>query len=71
MAPTKAVTFSLPVSIGSVQNDRVLLVEWLKDKLPEAGTLIPQFKGPIARRCRDGLAFPCILIIFKKNRSVC
>jgi hypothetical protein len=30
---TKAITISLPVSIVSVQKERVLTIEWLKDKL--------------------------------------
>jgi hypothetical protein len=49
MALGKAITFSLPVSIGSVRKDRVFLVEWLRDKLAEAGT---EIKGPIALTLR-------------------
>jgi hypothetical protein len=58
MAPRKAITSSLSVSVGWVWKERVLRIEWLQDKLAEAGTTIPQFKGPIARRCKGGLAFP-------------
>ena len=38
---TEAITISLPVSIGSVRKERVLLVEWLEDKLAKTGTTIP------------------------------
>jgi len=60
VTPGKAIIFSLPVSIGSVRKEHVLLVEWLNHKLAEAGTAIPQIKErtDLARRCRDGLAFP-------------
>ena len=36
----EAITFSLPVSIGSVRKDRVALIVWLQDKLSQAGLRI-------------------------------
>jgi hypothetical protein len=30
---TEDITISLPVSIGSVQKERVVMIEWLQDKL--------------------------------------
>jgi hypothetical protein len=40
-----------------VRKDRVAPIDWLQDKLAEAGGTIPQIKGPITRQCRAGLAF--------------
>jgi hypothetical protein len=53
----EAITFFLPASIGSMRRERVLLVEWFRYKLAEAGQDLAD-QRPIARRCRDGLAFP-------------
>jgi hypothetical protein len=56
MSPERgeAITFSLPVSIGSVQNERVLTIEWLRDKLAEGVARSRRSKG----RLRAGTAWP-------------
>jgi hypothetical protein len=55
---TEAITISLLVSIGSVQKEHVLLVEWLRDKLAEAETAIPPIKGPIEVAMRRFVTVP-------------
>ena len=52
---TEAITFSFPASIGSVRRERVLLVEWFRDKLnhearPDPWALVNvRRKGPQLR----------------------
>jgi hypothetical protein len=51
---------SLPVSIDAVRKERILTIEWLRDKPAEAGTTIPPIKGPIARRAGARAAWPSL-----------
>jgi hypothetical protein len=58
----EAITFSLPLSIGSVQKERV---EWLQDKLAEAGGHDPALER--ANRADPAVCDPPTAIPFQKS----